>query len=169
MNDRRNFLVKQFGLRGVAVFEAGKGLLALVLGFGMLTLRHKNFQDIAGQLLGFLHISPGRRFSQTLLREAGHLTNHRVWLFFFGFAVYSLIRFVEAAGLWLEKEWAEWFALLSGAMYMPWEIYELLRRADKLRWAIFLANVLIVLYMLWLLLTGYRSKKQKQVETGVGT
>jgi hypothetical protein len=32
MNERRNFLVRRFGLKGVAVFEAVKGIAALVGG-----------------------------------------------------------------------------------------------------------------------------------------
>jgi uncharacterized membrane protein (DUF2068 family) len=66
---------------------------------------------------------------------------------------------VEATGLWLEKEWAEWFALISGAMYMPYEIYELVHHANLVKWGIFISNVLIVWYMVWLLQTSHRNGK----------
>ncbi|MCZ7627423.1 MAG: DUF2127 domain-containing protein [Candidatus Methylomirabilis sp.] len=41
-------------------------------------------------------------------------------------AGYASVRFVEAYGLWLERRWAEWFAAVSGGIYIPFEIYELL-------------------------------------------
>ena len=38
---------------------------------------------------------------------------------------YSAIRFTEAYGLWRERRWAEWLSAVSGAIYLPFEIYEL--------------------------------------------
>jgi uncharacterized membrane protein (DUF2068 family) len=64
--------------------------------------------------------------------------------------VYCFMRFIEAYGLWRGRAWAEWFALISGAIYLPLEIYELTRHATPIRWGVFLVNVLIVAYMGWL-------------------
>jgi uncharacterized membrane protein (DUF2068 family) len=73
--------------------------------------------------------------------------------------VYAAIRFTEATGLWLEKEWAEWFALISGGVYIPYEIAEVLRHHNRMTWAILLINVAIVLYMAWLLQDSYRRRR----------
>ena len=161
MDDRKSFLVKHLGLRGIAIFEASKGLLALVAGFFLLTLRHKDYQREALRLLRFIHISPGRHIAQSLLRAAGNMTDHKLWLFVFGILVYFTIRFVEAGGLWLEKEWAEWFALLSGSMYLPWEIWELARHATVYKWIIFIFNLAIVIYLIWLRVTMHKERKQR--------
>jgi uncharacterized membrane protein (DUF2068 family) len=163
MDERKSFLVRHFGLRGIAVFEAGKGLLALLAGFIFLMFRHKDLQATAERILAFLHISPGRRFFQTVVRGASHMTTHTIWLVFFGIVVYALIRFVEATGLWLEREWAEWFALLSGSMYLPWEIYELLKRANGLKWTVLIINVLIVIYLLWLRIEMHKLRKRAKL------
>jgi uncharacterized membrane protein (DUF2068 family) len=98
-----------------------------------------------------------------------------VWLVFFGVLVYAAIRFIEATGLWLEREWAEWFALLSGSMYLPWEIYELARRATAIKWIIFTINVIIVLYLLWLRIEMHKARKRAKLQApanaapGLGT
>src|SRR5438477_4394721 len=84
MDERKSFLVKHLGLRGIAIFEAGKGLLALGAGFLLLTLRHKDYKIEALRLLRFLHINPGRHVAQGLLRFAGNMTDHKLWLFFAG-------------------------------------------------------------------------------------
>src|SRR5262249_40580265 len=65
--------------------------------------------------------------------------------------LYAIIRFVEATGLWLEKPWAEWFALISGGLYIPVEVFELARRPTPIKWIILGVNLLIVLYLVWLL------------------
>jgi uncharacterized membrane protein (DUF2068 family) len=160
MDDRKSFVIRHLGLRGVAIFEATKGLLALVLGFVLLTVRHKDMERVARNVLGAMHVNPDRRFYHDIMQAAGKVTPHSIWLFVFGVVVYATIRFVEAGGLWLEKDWAEWFALLSGCMYFPWEIYELARRQNALKWVIFSFNVLIVIYLLWLRIEMHRTRKR---------
>lgn len=162
MDDRKNFLIRHFGLRGVAIFEAAKGLLALLMGFLLLILRHKDMERVARRILEFLHISPDRRLYHYIVTGVGKVTPHGIWLFVFAVVVYAAIRFVEAGGLWLEREWAEWFALLSGSMYLPLEIYELARRQNALKWVIFSINVLIVLYLLWLRIEMHRMRKRQE-------
>ena len=163
MDERKSFLVKHFGLRGIALLEAGKGGVALLAGFAILIFRHKDYQAIAERVLAFLHISPGRRFFQTVVRGASHMTTHTIWLVFFGIIVYVLIRFVEATGLWLEREWAEWFALLSGSMYLPWEIYELVRHVTWVKWTVLSINLLIVIYLLWLRIEMHKVRKRAKL------
>ncbi len=59
------------------------------------------------------------------------MTSENLDLWIGGTLVYSAIRFAEATGLWLEKQWAEWFALISGCLYLPIEIYELARMPHR--------------------------------------
>ena len=63
---------------------------------------------------------------------------------------YIVIRCVEAYGLWHARVWAEWFALLSGAMYLPWELLRIIERMTWERVAVLVINIAIVLYMLWI-------------------
>ncbi|HLJ29615.1 MAG TPA: DUF2127 domain-containing protein [Candidatus Angelobacter sp.] len=163
MDDRKSFLIRHFGLRGVAIFEAGKGLLALLLGVTLLTVRHKDLETMTQHALGFMHVNPDRRFYRDILHAAGKVTPHGIWLFVFGVVVYAAIRFVEAGGLWLEREWAEWFALISGSIYLPWEIYELARRQTWIRWTVLSINLLIVLYLLWLRIEMHRMRKRAKL------
>jgi uncharacterized membrane protein (DUF2068 family) len=139
---------KTVALRSVAVFEAAKGLLVLALGLGFLRFLHKNLQDIAEQIIRFLHASPGGHISNLFITAASHASDKSLWAFAGAAMIYSLVRFAEAYGLWHDREWAEWFALLSGALYLPWEMYSLIRHPVPIKWVILLANVAVVLYML---------------------
>jgi uncharacterized membrane protein (DUF2068 family) len=171
MNSSKNLFVKHFGLRGIAIFEAAKGLGALVIGIWLLSLLHKDLESVAAHLLHFLHrvlhLSPDGHIARTIMRAASRVT-HGNLLVFIGLAfLYTTIRFVEAAGLWLEKEWAEWFALVSGAMYMPYEIYELARHPTWYKWVIVAVNALIVWYLVWLLRDSHKSKKDAEAPVDV--
>lgn len=163
MDDRKNFLVRHLGLRGIAIFEAAKGTLALLLGIGLLSVRHKDLERIAGRVLGFLHVNPDRYLYRELLQAAGRVTSHGIWLFVFGVVVYALIRFAEAIGLWLERTWAEWFAIISGSMYLPWEIYEVVRRQNWIRWTVLSINLAIVIYLVWLRVEMHKARRRNQI------
>ncbi len=151
---------KHLGLRGIAMFEAGKGLLALAVAIWMFTLMHRDKVGLAERFLDALHISPERHFYQRAMHFAENVTNRNLWLFIFGILSYTAIRFVEAYGLWMERLWAEWFALISGSLYIPLEIYELTRRPNLIRWVILAINVIIVLYLAWFRFTQHRVRKR---------
>ncbi len=139
---------KTLALRTVAMFEAAKGILVLLLGLGLLRLIHKNLDEFAEQLIRFLHASPGGRLSNLFVTAAGRASDKSLWALAGAALVYAIVRFAEAYGLWNDREWAEWFALLSGAMYLPWEAYSLMRHPHPIKWVILLANIAIVLYMI---------------------
>src|SRR5215469_3613205 len=160
MDDRKNILVRHLGLRGIAIFEAAKGVLALLLGIGLLSIRHKDLERMAGHVLGFLHVAPDRRLYHEVLEAAGRVTSHGIYLFVFGIVAYALIRFTEATGLWLERAWAEWFAIISGSMYVPWEIYELVRRQNWIRWTVLVINLVIVIYLVWLRIVMHKARQR---------
>ncbi|SRR6266481_1943238 len=170
MNERRNFLVRRFGLKGVAVFEAVKGIAALVGGVWVLSLvrRHKPPTEVAGRMLLFMHIGPERHFYNRVLHEAGKITPGILWVIIIGILIYSIVRFVEAAGLWLEKEWAEWFALLTGSMYLPVELYAIVRHPNGFKWGILSLNILVLLYLGWLLQDSSKRRRHKDQPVTAG-
>jgi uncharacterized membrane protein (DUF2068 family) len=151
------------GLRTVATFEASKGLLVLLVSFGLFSLMHKNVEDFAERLVRHLHLNPARHLSHVFLQAAEHVTDARLWALALVALAYSTVRFVEAYGLWNAREWAEWFALLSGAIYLPWEIYQLLEKSTVVRWSVFLINAGIVSYMLYLRLTAAKVTAARDV------
>ena len=141
------------GLRAVASLEFAKGLLVLLVGFGLLSLsrRGMDIEDFTQSLLYVLRVSRHHHhLSDVFLRLAARLDDVNLMAVAAGAAVYSILRFVEAYGLWRGRVWAQWFALVSGAVYLPLEIYELAHRASRTKFALLLVNVAIVLYMVCL-------------------
>jgi uncharacterized membrane protein (DUF2068 family) len=167
----KGFFVRHFGLRGVAIFEAGKGLLGILAFIWVLTLRHKDMNEVAQSMLTALHkvfhINPDRQLFQWVHNSVGGLTHRGLHLIALLIFLYVLIRFAEATGLWLEKEWAEWFALISGSLYLPVEIYNLARHPTGWKWLVFGINLLIVTYLAWLLRDAYRRRRQAAADAAV--
>ncbi len=142
-------------LRAVATFELSKGLIVLAAGFGVLLLLHRDTSEIAESLLRLLHISPDHRLARMLMRSANRVTDKKLWMFSAFAAIYSSLRFVESYGLWKARAWAEWIALVSGALYLPLEIHEIMRRANFLHISLLVVNLAIVLYMAYLRLQAH--------------
>ena len=60
----------------------------------------------------------------------------------------------EAYGLWREREWAQWFSLLSTALYLPPELYWMLRHPSWRKRAVLAINIVIFLFMVSLRVNG---------------
>ena len=111
-------------LRGIATLELAKGLIVLMAACGVLLLiRREDPWDIADGLLRLLHISPDHHFAQVFLDWADSLTSAKIWTVAAAALSYSVLRFLEAYGLWYARAGAEWIALISGSLYRPFEIY----------------------------------------------
>jgi uncharacterized membrane protein (DUF2068 family) len=134
-------------LRTVALLELVKGVL--VVG-AAISLYWVDPSDVAGAFLNYLHISPDRHFAHLLLQLADRLSNVKLWQLILGASIYSGLRFAEAFGLWRARAWAEWIALVSGAIYLPYEIARLAHRVTLLHVSIFLVNLAVVAFMFYL-------------------
>jgi uncharacterized membrane protein (DUF2068 family) len=142
-------------LRAVATFELTKGLIVLLAACGVALLVHREDPwDIADGLLRLLHISPDHHFAQVFLDWADNLTEAKVWAVAAVAVAYSFLRFMEAYGLWYARAWAEWIALVSGTLYLPFEIYKLIYRQSPFHISVLLINLAVVLYMAYALKTG---------------
>lgn len=141
-------------LRAVASFELAKGLLVLFAAVVVVFMMGRDPGDFADGILRLLHISPDHHFAQLFLDWADTLTDAKLWTVVGVASVYTILRFVEAYGLWYARTWAEWVALISGAIYVPFEIYKLVHRQNLLHISILVINLIIVLYMAYLLKTG---------------
>lgn len=114
-------------MRTIACFEAVKGVLVLAGATGLLALMHRDFYALAMTLIEHTHLNPAAKYPKIFLDAAAKLHDSRlVWLAV-GAAVYSIVRFTEAYGLFFERTWAEVLAAASGAIYVPFEVLGIIR------------------------------------------
>ena len=148
-------------LRTVALLEFVKGLLVLAAALGIAFF--VDAKDVAGWFLQTLHISPDRHFAQLLLRLAGRVSDAKVWVVVTVACAYSGLRFVEAYGLWRARAWAEWVALVSGTLYLPFEIRLLVHRVTLLHVGFLVVNVAVVAFMFYLRMYVPRHEQKNSV------
>jgi uncharacterized membrane protein (DUF2068 family) len=143
----KEHLARLQALRTVALMEFLKGVVVLA---AIVSLYWLEPNDVASAFLNYLHISPDRHFAHLLFGLADRLSNVKMWHLMLGASIYSGLRFAEGVGLWRARAWAEWIALVSGAIYLPFEIQRLAHRVTLIHLAIFLVNLAVVAFMFYL-------------------
>ncbi|MDR3666243.1 MAG: DUF2127 domain-containing protein [Ignavibacteriaceae bacterium] len=138
------------GIHTIAIFEAFKGIIILIAGFALLRLVHGELQIIADNLVKHLHLNPARHNPHIFLDLIAGVSDSKIRLLALFAFFYSIVRFIEAYGLWRIKPWAEWFAILSGGIYIPVELIGLIRHATFIKGSVFIINLSIVLFLLYI-------------------
>jgi len=146
------------GVRTVATVEFTKGVIVVLAGLGVFTMRNKDIWGIAESFLEFFHVNPFNHYVGVFVGLVYRISDVRLWKIAMVASVYVILRFVEAYGLWYIRPWAEWMAIASGSIYIPFELADLMRRPDWIRFLIVAINVGIVLYMLMLRLEAAKKR-----------
>lgn len=147
------------GIRTVAAIEAAKGLVVLLAGFGLFSLLHRDVQQFAETLVRHAHLNPASHTPHVFIDYAGRLNDARLQQLAAAALAYSAVRLVEAYGLWFERMWGEGFAAASGAIYLPFELRELIHRPSLLSACLLLVNLGVVLFMVYSLRRRLASRK----------
>lgn len=131
------------GLRAIALFEAAKGVIALLGAAALAAIGPDALQrEVQGGLARF--DIAAQRGSSALLDAITPQTLHiaiAVGL------VYAGMRLLEAWGLWRHRAWASWLGCIGAAAYLPFEIYALWQHPDWVTWGVFVLNLVIVLVL----------------------
>lgn len=155
---RTENLSHKYGLRTVAVMEALKGVAVLALCVALLSLLHKDLDSVVDQLTTWLRVNPDSRVADWFYDLADRTTGRGIWTAVSVGLLYSLCRFVEGYGLWNQRHWAEWFAVISGAIYLPFELFTMIAHPHWTKVAVFVINILVVLYILRILIETRRER-----------
>lgn len=140
------------GLRAVAIFEAFKGCLVLVAAGLLVRVLHGGAQDAAETVVRHFHLNPARNAPRVFVEMILNLGSAHLIALSLGAIAYASVRFIEAYGLWHRKGWAWGFGIISGAMYIPFELVELTRGVT---WP----SVLVLIVNAAIVATLWRSRK----------
>jgi uncharacterized membrane protein (DUF2068 family) len=149
----------------VAAVEGLKGIVVLLAASGLLALVHHDAHKLAAMLIEHAHLNPASQYPKIFIEAAGQLTDPRLWGLAAGAATYSILRLVESYGLYRERAWAEVLAALSGAIYVPFELMELVRRPTGLAAGLLALNLAVVALMVHALSARRRAARSVALPT----
>jgi uncharacterized membrane protein (DUF2068 family) len=140
--------IKLTEYRVVAVFEALKGIMVLMVASALIELLYPDAQHAAEELVRHFHLNPASHYPRIFLEAASHISNIRLLAISLGAVAYAAVRFAEAYGLWRGRNWARILGLIGAALYIPLELFELAKRISGAGLTVLLVNLLIVA-VLW--------------------
>ena len=149
------------GVRLVAIFEASKGALVVGAGLGLLSLVRHDLQATAERLVRHSHLNPASHYPRIFIEAASHMNDSRLRSLAALASLYAAVRFVQAYGLWRMKAWAEWFTIIAGSIFLPVEVYEIFDRVTTMRAIVFLVNLSIVAYLVYVVLSNRRAHTRR--------
>ncbi len=132
----------------IILLKLGKGILLLLLAFGVYSLTDNNLPAEFRELLGSLNLDPENKLFTALTAKIERLTPANVRWVATGTLLYSLFSLVEGVGLIFRVVWAGWLAIGEGGFFIPIEIYELSHGFSPTVLVILVLNIIIVWYLL---------------------
>lgn len=148
------------GLLLVGLFKLTKFVFFAALGLGALHLIHKNIGEELMRLTEALRLGPESPIVAFLMDRADLINHHELREASMFAFTYSGLCLIEGVGLVRRRVWAEYFTVSLTVLGLPWESYELLMKFTWLKVGVMVVNVVVLLYLLWVL------KRKRECEEG---
>lgn len=140
----------RFGmLRTIALYKLVKVLLLLLAAYGELRLHDAS---LIAKLVSWAAARPSgleHDVVTRLLQWFSGLSETKIHALRVVTLTYAAVFTVEGIGLWMQKRWAEWLTTIITASLIPLEVWELVYRPSLGKLGVVVANVLIVVYLVW--------------------
>jgi uncharacterized membrane protein (DUF2068 family) len=159
-------------LMWIAAYNFGKGLLLLTIALGLLGFLHKDVDTIVGHWISALGVSLENEHVAALLKRLDVVTDNQL-KFFSGITfVFAAVFVVEGVGLFYRKRWAEYLTVVVTSSFVPFELFETIKRFGTPKFVLLTVNVVIVCCLLWILKKNPKHKPAcelaNQFATGTG-
>jgi uncharacterized membrane protein (DUF2068 family) len=138
-------------LKVIACLKILRGTIAIVIGVSLLEVHlylqfnswenHSNLKNLA----------LNDPFFQLLTSYFSRLTQEQIVSVSVLAICLGALRWLEAYGIWLNKNWACYLAVVTGFIYIPFEINELLNQFSWIIFTILIINIIAVLYLIHIL------------------
>jgi uncharacterized membrane protein (DUF2068 family) len=142
----------------IAGYKFFYALLFVAIGLGAHRLLHKDIADQIDLLARHFRFNPESRLVNFILAKASLINDPLLRRIGFVAFCYAALTFVEGIGLYLEKMWGEILTLAITASFLPFELFEIVRRLTWVRVSLFSINFLVFLYLLKLVIDRGRQK-----------
>jgi len=151
-------VARRRALRTIAVFEAAKGVFVLAASLGLLSLLRLDLHRLAAALIEHFGLRPDEHYPSIVLHYSDVLANTDLRSLVLLAAAYVVLRFAEAYGLWYQRAWGQWLGALSGALYVPFELWHLAHRPSLLGVAVLAGNLVVVVFLVYVLWREQRER-----------
>lgn len=146
------------GLLLIGLLKLVEAIFFFLVGVGAIHFIHRDLGDAAVRLAERLRMDMDGRFMTWVIDHLDDVTAHRLRQIGVVTFLYAGLRVTEGIGLVLERVWAEYLTVGATMSFLPWELYEVIRRADWIRVCLLVVNLIVLAYLLWWLRRNRKTK-----------
>ena len=144
----------------IACFRLAKSVLLIAAGIGALELVRPDVSSRLARWLDHLPLAAGHEAVTAMAGKLIAAPPDRKELAAAAAFAYAALFAVEGVGLWLERVWAEYLTIIATTSFIPFEVYEIVKRTTALRIGVLIANIAIVVYLIYV---RVRSRREAPV------
>lgn len=137
------------GLLAIGLLKLFEAIFFFLVGVGAIHFLHRDLGEAATRLAERLKFDLDGRMMTWVMDHLDDITAHRLKQIGVATFLYAGLRIAEGVGLVMEKVWAEHLTVGVTTAFLPWELYEIVRRPDWIRVCLLLANLVVLAYLLW--------------------
>lgn len=148
-SDGAPFAAQDPWLRLIAGLKVAKGTFLLVAAIAALGLMSQGTARPISRWA--MEIAADRHYevATTLVAKILSVEPRTLRLLSAGSLLYSVLFYTEGFGLLFDKRWAKYMTIFTTGGLIPFELFEVFRRASWTKGAVLVANVAIVAYLVW--------------------
>ena len=134
------------GLLAIGLLKLFEAIFFFLVGVGAIHFLHRDLGEAATRLAERLKFDLDGRMMTWVMDHLDDITAHRLKQIGVATFLYAGLRIAEGVGLVMEKVWAEHLTVGVTTAFLPWELYEIVRRPDWIRVCLLLV---VLAYLLW--------------------
>jgi uncharacterized membrane protein (DUF2068 family) len=139
---KSNFLLSLIGATKLL-----KAVALIAIAIGAIHFLHRDLAVAFIRWTEVLGVDPDNRFVHGLLVKIIRVTPKQLKALSIGTFLYAGLFATEGIGLLMRKLWAEYFTIITTSLFIPLEVYEVVRHFSWGKVAVTIVNALIVWYL----------------------
>lgn len=136
-------------IQAIAIFKFLKMILFIAAALGAFGLMQPTIADRAREWGTNLVFTTGHHFVRNGIMLLTGLSRQKIAALGLVALFYAGLFGTEGVGLWREKRWAEYLTITATGSLIPFEIYEIIHSPTAIKFATFVVNVFVVVYLVY--------------------
>jgi uncharacterized membrane protein (DUF2068 family) len=137
-----------YGFKVIGSLKLLSGLIAVAVGIGATRFLEHDPGPKLERIIIHLGLDPQNQIIHSAISRVTGLDRKHLRAIEAGTFFYALLHTIEGIGLLLEQSWAGYLVVVATSTLVPFEIYEIAQKPTYVRFALFLLNVGIVVYLI---------------------
>ncbi len=135
-------------LRLIALFRFAKAVLLIASGLSALRLVHPGVRAAVARWIEAMPLASQYAMVHRAVAFVTGLSEQRIEALAVAAFLYAALFITEGTGLWMGRLWAEWLTIVATTSFIPFEAFEVVKKATPLRAGVLGANIAIVIYLI---------------------